>query len=36
MLDLYMILLLGGAFTLFYGFLSWCSQVIDEAGGEQL
>jgi len=34
MLDVYMILLLGGMFALFTGFMIWCDRVARDAGGE--
>jgi hypothetical protein len=35
MLDLYMVLILAGAYALFTGFLSWSGNVVREAGGDE-
>ena len=35
MQDLYMAVLLAVTYLLFYGFLSWCSRVVEETGGER-
>jgi hypothetical protein len=35
MLDLYMVLMMVGGFALLYGFLAWCSRVVDETGGDR-
>ncbi len=34
--DLYMILLLGAIYMMFYGFLVWCGRVVRNSGGERL
>ncbi|MGF7050511.1 hypothetical protein J2T13_005060 [Paenibacillus sp. DS2015] len=35
MLDLYMLLILAGAYTLFTGFLSWCGRMFRESEGDR-
>jgi len=35
MTDIYMILILAGAYALFSGFLFWCGRIVDETGGER-
>lgn len=34
MKDLTMILMIGGTFLLFYGFMSWCGKVIQDPEGD--
>ncbi|CAM4005221.1 TMhelix containing protein [Paenibacillus alkaliterrae] len=34
MVDVYMIVVLLACFGLFYGFLTWCGNVIEQAGGD--
>ncbi len=35
MLDIFMILMLAASFLVFFGFIKWCGNIVDDSGGDR-